>query len=96
MRAKFRERAEWEYNANMNSMYSAGKSDGIKEGIKEGVKEQSISIARKMLEKNLDIEVIIETTGLTKEEIEKLKDQKIKYKSNFLYKTQNVYFQHIQ
>ena len=70
MRAKFRERAEWEYNANMNSMYSAGKSDGIKEGIKE----QSISIAKKMLAENLDIEIIINTTGLTKEEIEKLKD----------------------
>ena len=66
MRAKFRERAEWEYNANMNSMYSAGKSDGIK--------EQSISIAKKMLAENLDIEIIINTTGLTKEEIEKLKD----------------------
>ena len=64
------ERAEWDYNASMKSMYSAGKSDGIKEGIKE----QSISIAKKMLEKNLDIEIIIKTTGLTKEEIEKLKD----------------------
>ena len=66
MRAKFRERAEWDYNASMKSMYSAGKSDGIK--------EQSISIAKKMLEKNLDIEIIIETTGLTKEEIEKLRN----------------------
>ena len=86
MRAKFRERAEWDYNANMKSMYSAGKSDGIKEGIqegikegikagiKEGIKEQSISIARKMLAENLDIEIIIKTTGLTKEEIEKLKN----------------------
>ena len=62
MRAKFRERAEWKYNADMKSMYS------------HGAKEQSVAIAKKMLEENLDIEIIIKTTGLTKEEIEKLKE----------------------
>lgn len=69
MRAKFREKAEWKYNADMKSMYAEGRTDGIKEGIKE----QSIIIAKKMLEEKIDIEVIIKTTGLTKKEIENLK-----------------------
>lgn len=43
-------------------------------GVEHGSKEQSVKIARKMLEENLDIEIIVKTTGLTKEEIEKLKE----------------------
>ena len=39
---------------------------------KSGHKEEKIQIARKMKSKNADIETIIELTGLTKEEIEKL------------------------
>lgn len=34
--------------------------------------EGKIDVAKKMLEKNMDISLIIEVTGLTKEEIEKL------------------------
>ena len=70
---KFRERAEWKYNADMKSMYSHGVEQGIEQGKSLGIKEQSIKIARKMLEENIDIEIIMKTTGLTKEEIEKLK-----------------------
>ena len=39
----------------------------------QGKIENKKEIAKKMLEKNMDIEIIIEITGLTKEEIEKLK-----------------------
>ena len=70
MRAKFRERSEWNYNFDMESMYE----HGVKEGLEQGSKEQSIKIAKKMLEEKLDIDVIIKTTGLTKEEIQKLQD----------------------
>ena len=62
MRAKFRERSEWKYHADMKSMFSAGKEEGVKD------------VAKKMLKQNIDIEVIIEVTGLTREEVEKLKD----------------------
>jgi len=50
-----------------------GRKEGRKEGIKEGRNEEKINIAKKMLELNLDIEIIINTTGLSKETIEKLK-----------------------
>ena len=49
-----------------------GIEKGRKEGRKEGEKNKSIEIARKMKLKNIPLEQIIEMTGLTKEEIEKL------------------------
>ena len=40
----------------------------------EGAKKKSLQMAKKLLEKNLPLEEIIEVTELTKEEIEKLKE----------------------
>ncbi len=48
------------------------KREGIKEGVTEGRKKERIENAKKMKEKNIPIETIVEITGLTKEEIEKL------------------------
>lgn len=45
---------------------------GIEKGIEQGKKEEKFQIAKKMLEKKIDITVISEVTGLTKEEIENL------------------------
>ena len=50
----------------------AGIKQGIKEGKMEGIKEQTIVIAKKLREQNIDIDIISKTTGLTKEEIEEL------------------------
>lgn len=67
-----------EYDRISEKMYARkegkeeGRREGIREGIKEGKKEEKIDIAKKLKEKNIDITIIIETTGLTKEEIEKL------------------------
>ena len=41
--------------------------------MKEGLKEKSIDIAKNMLKDSLDIEIIMKYTGLSKEEIKKLK-----------------------
>ncbi len=48
------------------------KREGIKEGIKKGAKEKNLENAKKMKEKNIPTETIVEITGLTREEIEKL------------------------
>lgn len=56
--------------SELNDSYN----DGIAEGISKGKQENSIEIARKMLNKDRPIEKISEITGLTKEEILKLKD----------------------
>lgn len=45
---------------------------GIEQGLKQGREVEKIQIAKKMLEKHIDINTIIEVTGLTKEKIESL------------------------
>ncbi len=42
-------------------------------GIKEGIKEGKIETADKLLKENIPIEVIMRATGLTEEEIKKMK-----------------------
>lgn len=45
---------------------------GYDKGLEAGIKKQTIVIAKKMKEQNVDIDIIIKTTDLTKEEIEEL------------------------
>jgi len=49
-----------------------GKEEGIKEGREEGAKRKSFDIAKRMLEKGIDVETISELTGLTEKEISEL------------------------
>ena len=50
-----------------------GKEEGLKQGKEQGEKEEKIRIARKLLEKKMQLEQIEDITGLTKDEIEKIK-----------------------
>jgi len=50
----------------------AAEKIGIKKGREEGLKEGKIEMAKKLKKKGFDIEVISETSGLSKEEIENL------------------------
>ena len=52
--------------------HKEGKEEGIKEGREEGAKQNSFDIAKRMLEKGIDVETISELTGLTEKEISKL------------------------
>ena len=86
------ERAEYEsYQKSLHdqasayeSTYVVGKIDGIKQGIEHGMKqgiekgkeEEKMSIARNLLKANIDIDTIVTSTGLSKVEIEKLKNLK--------------------
>jgi len=62
--AELREKWEMDYNS--------GIGHAKREGIKEGIKEKALEVAKKLKDKNIDINIIAETTGLSKEEIEKL------------------------
>ena len=63
--------------------HKEGKEEGLKEGHKkgraegreEGAKQKSFDIAKRMLEKGIDIETISELTGLIAEEVSMLKDR---------------------
>ena len=60
-RIRLQELAEWDYNTGMANARREGEIAG------------KIETAKKMLEKNIDIEIIMELTGLSREKIEKLK-----------------------
>ena len=55
------------------SMREAGREEGRKEGIEKGERKKQIEIARKLLDKKMPIEQIIEITDLTRDEVEKLR-----------------------
>ncbi len=62
------------YTRDQYEIQAYGYDKGKEDGIEEGKKEKSIEIAKELLSQNVDIEIIIKCTGLTKEEIEKLKN----------------------
>ncbi len=55
--------------------HKKGHKEGKEEGLKEGAKKNSFDIAKRMLEKGINIETISELTGLTAEEVSMLKDR---------------------
>ena len=65
--AELREKWDGEYRISMNY----AKNQGISQGITKNRKE----IAKRMLERKMNIQDIIEITGLTKKEIENLKNK---------------------
>ena len=74
--AELRQKALMDEREAEYTGYSNGVEDGIKQGIKKGIKqgiEQGYrKIAKKMKDKGKDIREIIEITGLSEEEINKL------------------------
>ncbi len=84
-KARLRDKYVREMNSSRNEGYATGKADGLAEGklqgrmegrlegISEGEASEKIKIAKSLLQRKVDIEIISECTGLTKEEIEKLK-----------------------
>ena len=57
----------------INSVKQEEYDKGVEQGIEQGLNEKTIEIAKNMLNKGTDIEYISEITGLSIEEIEKLK-----------------------
>ena len=86
--AELREKWEFEYKVSMSNAKKMGMERGIKQGMQEGLekgiqegktegeKAANLKTAKKLLEMNLPINQIIEATGLSKEEIENLKNEK--------------------
>lgn len=70
--AELRQKYIMDKKAIEDAGYDKGLEVGIEQGKKEGIKQQTIAIAKKLKEQNIDIDIIIKTTGLTKEEIEEL------------------------
>lgn len=60
---------EWIRDRYKEEGLKMGREEGIKLGIKEGIRET----AKKLLKSNVDISIISSATGLSLEDIEKLK-----------------------
>jgi len=63
----------------MKNGLKKGKEEGLEEGIEKGAKEKQIEIVKVLIANGVDIEIIISSTGLSREEIDKLKNQRDNY-----------------
>ena len=64
--------AEMIYNSLITEGYEQGIEDGISQGLEQGISSRNIEIAKNLLDNNVSIDVIIKSTGLSKEEVEEL------------------------
>ena len=71
---EFRRKAILDEISAIDYATKKGLAQGIEQGIEQGIKENSQNIAKEMIKKNMDINLIMELTKLTKEEIEKIKE----------------------
>ena len=67
--ADLREKAIRDERSSYCTGLHEGEAKGEKQGEARGEKKAKLETAKKMLEKGIDIETIIEVTGLTKEAI---------------------------
>ena len=70
--AELREKAIMDEKEAKYTGYTEGRREGIKEGRKQGKEATKKEIAKKMKEEKIGTEIIVEVTGLTKEDIDKL------------------------
>lgn len=71
--ARLRKKYIMDQNAIQEYGYCRGIEEGVEIGKNDGIQFEKIETAKKMLAKKMPIDVIIEITGLSKEEIENIK-----------------------
>ena len=62
----------WDMISSERTLLHGSYDDGRQDGKQEGMQFKAIQIAKKMKAKGMDVDTIMEMTGLDKEEIEKL------------------------
>ena len=60
------------YIFEIQGIEEAGFDKGMAKGLEKGIEQEKRKLAKKMKDKDMQIDEIVEITGLTKEEIEKL------------------------
>ena len=70
---KLKQDEHTQYLAWLRQKYILDKNSAIHYGLTEGREKERIEIAKEMLKKGVEISFIEEVTGLTKEEIDKIK-----------------------
>ena len=57
------------YQTGIHEGFEKGVEHGIEQGIEEGSKKQKLITAKELLKNNIPIDIIVKSTGLTKNEI---------------------------
>ena len=74
------EKYDWSHRGTIDAAYNdgmeRGMEDGIKKGIEKGAKSKTYEIAKAMLLKEIDLEVISNLTELSKEDLKQLFEKK--------------------
>ena len=61
------------YYRDLKNSLDSAKEEGVIEGIEKGIEKGKVEVAKNLIENNDSIEIIMKSTGLTKEQIERLK-----------------------
>lgn len=67
--AELRQKYIMDQKATEDAGYDKGLKAGIEQGIEQGKRENTVQIAKKMKAQKIEIEIIMQITGLSKEEI---------------------------
>ena len=59
-----------------------GRQEGIQEGIQEGMQKKEIEIAKNLLREGAEIALVVKATGLSKSQVESLREEITKSASN--------------
>ena len=70
--AELRQKYIMDQKAIEDAGYDKGLKAGIEQGIKQGQKQNNLQIAKKMLNKKIDLTTISEITGLSIKELKNL------------------------
>ena len=61
-----------DYNTSIDMDHKEGEKIGRQEGEKAGRKAEQLKIAKNLKEQGIEIDIIVKTTGLTKQEVESI------------------------
>ncbi|WP_025183788.1 Rpn family recombination-promoting nuclease/putative transposase, partial [Leptospira kirschneri] len=66
-------KSDRDYAYDLAARFEAGELQGIEKGIKKGIEKgaekEKLKFARKMLQKGMDVDMILEITGLSKKDL---------------------------
>ncbi len=73
---KASQKAEWDEHARITTATEIGEEAGLLKGeaigLKKGREEERFDIAKNLLAKGIELQIIMEATGLSEEDIKKL------------------------
>ncbi len=69
------ERGEEVFMSTADVLIKQGIEKGVQQGLKMGKHEKAIETAKRMIEKGFDVNIIVDVTGLTMEEVKRLREE---------------------